>query len=225
MEIIPVLDLKGGRVVHARQGQRETYGPIVSRLCPTSSPQDVLAGLLQVYSFATIYVADLDAIERKGDHSDAISELARAHPRIEFWIDNATAAPIPHDNMRHVLGSESITPSKAIATLTDKRAILSLDFRGADFLGPPDLLARPSLWPERVIIMMLARVGSSDGPDLERLALIKQHAGAARRVYAAGGVRGRADLDALQNAGAAGVLVASALHDGRLTSADLIDFD
>jgi phosphoribosylformimino-5-aminoimidazole carboxamide ribotide isomerase len=223
MEIIPVLDLKGGSVVHARQGQRETYRPIVSRLCATSAPQDVLSGLLQVHSFATVYVADLDAIQRKGDHSDAISELARAHPRIEFWIDNATAAPIPHDNVRHILGSESILPRGAIATSTDKRASLSLDFRRTDFLGPAGLLEQAARWPERVIVMTLARVGSNAGPDLERLQSIKQRAGA-RRVYAAGGVRGRADLEALRRAGAGGVLVASALHDGRLTSADLAEF-
>ena len=224
MEIIPVLDLKEGLVVHARQGQREAYPPIVSRLCATSAPQDVLAGLLQVHSFATIYVADLDAIERKGDHADAINELARAYRGVEFWVDNANAAPIPRDNVRHVAGSESIPPGEAIATRMDKRAILSLDFRGADFLGPPELLQQPSLWPARVIVMTLSRVGSSDGPDLERLALIKQRAGAARHIYAAGGVRGRADLDALRHAGAAGVLVASALHDGRLSPADLAEF-
>jgi phosphoribosylformimino-5-aminoimidazole carboxamide ribotide isomerase len=95
-----------------------------------------------------------------------------------------------------------------------------LDFRGDVFQGPPELLARPDLWPPRIIVMTLARVGGGAGPDLERLAAIRRAAGP-RDVLAAGGVRDRADLDALQAAGAAGALVASALHDGRITGADL----
>jgi len=83
------------------------------------------------------------------------------------------------------------------------------------------LLAKPQLWPEQLIVMTLGRVGSGAGPDLARLAEIRALAGA-RRLYAAGGVRNGADLAALANAGAAGVLVASALHDGRLDVADLV---
>ena len=66
--------------------------------------------------------------------------------------------------------------------------------------------------------MTLGRVGSGAGPDLDRLAAIRARAGA-RRLYAAGGVRDKADLAALKDAGAAGVLVASALHDGKISAA------
>ena len=222
MEIIPVLDLKGGDVVHARQGRRDAYRPIVSRLSPTSAPHDVLAGLLRLHPFTKVYIADLDAIEGRGEHSSIIAELARAHPRLAFWIDSGGAAAIDQANIRHVLGSESIRDGETLQAI-DPGSILSLDFRGSDFLGPPALLEEPSLWPDCIIAMTLARVGSGAGPDLERLAMIKRRAGA-RRLYAAGGVRGSADLDALRSAGAAGVLVASALHDGRLSPADIAEF-
>jgi uncharacterized protein related to proFAR isomerase len=195
MEIIPVLDLKGGSVVHAKQGQRDTYQPIASRLCATSAPDAVLAALLRLHAFRNVYVADLDAIETTGEHSSVIAELACRHSEVEFWIDSgdqATAAEPNHHNVRPVLGSESMRASKSRKAIAPT-AILSLDFRGADFIGPGELLETPSLWPARVIVMTLARVGSSD-------------------------------LEALQRAGAAGVLVASALHDGRLTSADLAEF-
>jgi phosphoribosylformimino-5-aminoimidazole carboxamide ribotide isomerase len=222
MEIIPVLDLKGGTVVHAKQGQRDSYRPIVSRLAPASAPPDVLAGLLRLHPFATIYIADLDAIEAKGGHTSLIAELSRIHPQLEFWADSGNATGLDGTHVRHVLGSESMPLNENLQAIAPE-AILSLDFRGENFVGPPALLERPALWPERIIVMTLARVGSSEGPDLERLAWIKQRAGA-RRLYAAGGVRGRADLDALRNAGAAGVLVASALHDGRLSPVDLAGF-
>ena len=53
------------------------------------------------------------------------------------------------------------------------RIVLSLDFRGDAFQGPQEILAEPALWPQRVIVMTLARVGSGAGPDLERLAAIR----------------------------------------------------
>jgi len=37
------------------------------------------------------------------------------------------------------------------------------------------------------------------------------------KIYAGGGVRDDADLDALESAGATGALVATALHEGRIT--------
>ena len=55
---------------------------------------------------------------------------------------------------------------------------------------------------------------------LTRLAAIRSIAGG-REIYAAGGVRDAADLCALKAAGAAGALIATALHDGRVGRADL----
>ena len=66
--------------------------------------------------------------------------------------------------------------------------MLSLDFRGDAFQGPQEILTDPALWPRRVIVMTLARVGSGAGPDLARLAAIGSIAGG-REIYAAGGVR------------------------------------
>ena len=66
----------------------------------------------------------------------------------------------------------------------------------------------------------LARVGGTAGPDLRRLRGVRAQA-PGRRVYAAGGVRGAKDLAELRAVGCAGVLLASALHDGRLGSGEL----
>ena len=100
------------------------------------------------------------------------------------------------------------------------RVVLSLDFRGEAFQGPAEILAEPALWPRRVIMMTLARVGSGAGPDLERLAAIRSIA-QSREIYAAGGVRDAADLKALKAAGASGALIATALHERRIVRADL----
>src|SRR5690349_3902418 len=89
--IVPVLDLKGGVVVHARAGERDRYLPIRSRLAEGSVPEAMIDGLLSVAPFRRLYIADLDAIERRGDHRAVIAELARRHPGIEFWVDAGIA--------------------------------------------------------------------------------------------------------------------------------------
>ena len=71
MEIIPVIDLMGGVVVHARMGQRNAYRPIATPLSPTSDPLDVTRGLMSVYPFTSIYAADLDAIDKRGSNQGA----------------------------------------------------------------------------------------------------------------------------------------------------------
>ncbi len=225
MEIIPVIDLKSGQVVHARQGDRAQYRPIVTPLASSSAPDAVLAGLLRLHPFRTIYIADLDAIGGSGDHAELVRRLASAHPRLDFWVDNGLAAPAAMREWlarvpgRLVLGSESQSDDAALRALGgDPRIVLSLDFRGETFQGPEALLHEHALWPERVIAMTLARVGAGSGPDMERIAAIGRHA---RAVYAAGGVRDRGDLGALAKIGAAGALVATALHSGALAREDL----
>jgi phosphoribosylformimino-5-aminoimidazole carboxamide ribotide isomerase len=229
LEVVPVIDLKGGVVVRARHGDRASYRPIETPLSPTSDPLDVVAGLLSVHTFRTLYVADLDAIEQRGDASAAINRIAEEFPRLAFWVDNGCAdlataedflARRPSASL--VLGSESQRDQRLVAALRkNPRVILSLDFRSERFVGPPTLLADPNLWPDRLIVMTLAKVGSGAGPDFERYAGIKEKAGG-RAIYLAGGLRDRADLTSVKASGAAGILVASALHDGRITSADLV---
>jgi phosphoribosylformimino-5-aminoimidazole carboxamide ribotide isomerase len=222
MQIIPVIDLMHGLVVHAKLGERAAYRPIETPLSPTADPVDVVSGLTRLASFRTLYIADLDAILKRGDNFAALDRLRRAFPDCELWIDNGAADARQVAATRpfgaQVIGSESQRDLGLLAS--ERSALLSLDFRGEAFQGPPELLSRPDLWPPRIIVMTLARIGGGRGPDFERLAAIRGVAGS-RRVYAAGGVRGRRDLDALQAAGAAGALVASALHDGRISSEDL----
>lgn len=221
MQVIPVLDLIEGLVVRAKMGDRDAYRPIETLLSATPDPVDVAEGLMRLGPFPTLYIADLDAIRGRGDNFAALARLREAFPDVELWVDNGAATLAAVEATERygvpVLGSES----QSDATLVGSRrgGLLSLDFRGEAFQGPPELLAQPELWPERVIVMTLHRVGGGTGPDLGRLAAVRARADG-RRLYAAGGVRDGSDLAALKAAGAAGVLVASALHDGRIARAD-----
>jgi phosphoribosylformimino-5-aminoimidazole carboxamide ribotide isomerase len=229
MDVIPVIDIKSGEVVHALGGRRDSYRPIRTPLSATSAPADVAAGLLRLAPFRQLYVADLDAIEGRGANDAAIEAIARAAPGVELWIDNgiadADAARAWLGGCRHclVIGSESQHGIETIQSLcNEQRVLLSLDFRGDAFQGSAALLNDPSLWPARVIVMTLARVGAAAGPDTDRVAGIAARA-RGRTVIGAGGVRNKADLSALEHAGATAVLVATSLHTGALTAEDLRD--
>ncbi|MCD1643637.1 HisA/HisF-related TIM barrel protein [Aurantimonas coralicida] len=227
MQIIPVLDLKDGRVVRGVMGDRANYRPIETPLADGADPVAVARGLMALAPFRSLYIADLDAIEGRSANDAAIARLGAAFPTTEIWIDAGVHTTADARRVlaepRHVavVGSESIEGAGVARDLADEpRAVLSLDFRGDDFLGPAELLTEASLWPRRLIVMTLARVGSGAGPDLERLARVAARAGD-RAIFAAGGVRGAGDVTALAKAGIAGALVSTALHDGRLAPADL----
>jgi len=227
MDVIPVLDLKGGIVVHARMGMRSSYAPIKTSLSLTSEPNRVARGLLSIFPFKAFYVADLDDIEGNGDNTTALKGLRAEYPDLAFWVDTGVAdlrdaEPWLEADLGHlVIGSETQRDSELIRRLCrDTRVILSLDFRDDAFLGPASLLNDVDAWPQKIIVMALARVGSASGPDMNRLTDIKSRA-AGRQVYAAGGVRDANDLALLARAGISGALVATSLHNGNLTGAQI----
>ena len=214
--IVPVLDLKAGQVVHARAGDRAHYQPIRSTLAESSAPDAVLRGLLSLAPFRAVYIAD----------------LAQGAAGVEFWVDAgiataAEAAALAAARLTPVLGSETLSSVQELAAaqrqLGSDGFVLSLDYRGDRLLGPAALDVSAEHWPNRVIAMTLARVGSGAGPDVARLSTLMRVAGG-RAIYAAGGVRDRADLEALVAIDVAGALVASALHDGRLSRDALAAF-
>lgn len=246
MLLLPVMDLLDGQVVHAVAGERANYRPIRSALTGSAEPAVVLRSLLALARFPGLYVADLDAITRAGSdrHFDLLVELCTDLSDVgvgELWLD---AGPAPWltelgaaagrcgVRLVPVLGSESLADANSLAarrmSLDGLDCVLSLDYRAGEFLGPAGLDERPAHWPRRVVVMELACVGVGGGPALERLDQIAARVRAARRadiaIYAAGGVRDGADLRTLAGRGVHGVLLASALHDGRIDAGSLRDF-
>jgi phosphoribosylformimino-5-aminoimidazole carboxamide ribotide isomerase len=242
MEIIPVIDIRHGLAVHAVRGERSRYKPIETVHARSADPIDVARGLAALFPFETLYVADLDGIEGRGMETDLQRRLVAAWPGASVWIDDGAHRPpsrssaIHHEKRVTVVGSETLPPSlprprASVRTRSEGWLadigwghrddwILSLDFHDEDLLGPEWLLEEPSTWPSQVIAMTVRRVGTGAGADLktvERIAKIAE----ASRVYAAGGVRDRRDLEALRDVGATGALVATALHAGTLMVRDI----
>jgi phosphoribosylformimino-5-aminoimidazole carboxamide ribotide isomerase len=227
MKIIPVIDLKNGSVVHARHGNREYYQPINTKLCQSPDIFNVIEAFLGIHQFDTLYIADLNAITGQGGHSRLISEVVVQFPQITFWIDRGYQTYDP--NVRHpgnalpVLGSESYR-NETVSEIKayNNNFILSLDYSGSVALGAESLFSDPTFWPEHIIIMTLARVGSSQGPDIEKLTAFCNNY-PDKNFVAAGGIRHKQDLVDLSKAGIRHALVASALHAGAITAGDIIE--
>lgn len=218
MEIIPVMDLMDGIVVHAREGNREQYRPICTPLCPNPAPVNVLSAFMEVYPFHTVYVADLNSIQGNGNHTRVLDELRRSFRRVQFWLDaGRSSLDLSAPRVRPVVGTETDIAVEELEQLasTNSNIVLSLDFSGRRLLGDPRVLKSPESWPAEVIVMNLRRVGTRHGPALQLARRIMQLAGG-RRTYVAGGVRNTADLHALKNDRVSGALVATALHDRSL---------
>ncbi|BEV08201.1 HisA/HisF-related TIM barrel protein [Methylophilus sp. DW102] len=230
MHILPVIDLMHGQVVQAIQGQRQHYRPIQSQLTESHALIDIVAAILQVYPFDCLYIADLNAITGQGtlpNHLSLIQQAMVEFPQLAWWIDAGFQTAdqlIPWQSARitPILASESMQDDQTYAQMrqTCPNSLLSLDFFQDGFHGPTQLLSAPQQWTHPTIVMSLPKVGANRGPDHTQLATLKaQHPQQA--LYAAGGVRDAQDIETLSQAGASGVLIASALHQKQLTAHDL----
>jgi phosphoribosylformimino-5-aminoimidazole carboxamide ribotide isomerase len=224
MRIVPVIDLKDGIVVHARRGHRDDYAPLQSPLVDGCEPVAVARVLCGVCRTKTLYVADLDALGGDPVNEAVLGALAVV---AEPWVDAGATTPERAAALRragvarNVVGTESLEPGADIAP----PVVLSVDLREGRLISPdPELASRGptaaaplarALNVRELLVIDLARVGSGAGPPLAAVAeLAAALPGVA--IYAGGGVRDDADLRALETAGAAGALVATALHEGRI---------
>lgn len=234
MRVIPVIDLKGGVAVHAVRGERERYRPVRSRLAPGSDPVALTRAVRDRFGLDEVYVADLDAIAGgPGDNADLVAALAReARVMVDAGVaDVAEVARLLEVGVaRVIVGTETLPGVGALrrlfAALPAAPLVVSLDLRAGAVLSPDPVLAGAASAEEALarlvdagareaIVLDLARVGSGEGPDVGLLGDL------ARRfddvaLLAGGGVRDVADLRALAAAGAAGALVATALHGGAI---------
>jgi phosphoribosylformimino-5-aminoimidazole carboxamide ribotide isomerase len=237
--VIPVLDLLGGQVVRGIAGRREEYRPIESRLCRTSAPVDVAQALAKAFGFREAYVADLDAIAGAEPAWDAYRAIAESG--LQLLVDAGLCSNVTLTRFvtcrdegwlaAAIVGLETLPSidflAQCVAELGSERIVFSLDLKE----GQP--ISRLPEWQEadpfaiatqafevgvkRMVILDLARVGTSTGVGTEDLARRIRAAKPDVELIGGGGVRGVDDLRALAGAGYDAALVASALHDGRLT--------
>jgi phosphoribosylformimino-5-aminoimidazole carboxamide ribotide isomerase len=226
-------------VVQGLRGERQHYRAVRSGLVAGSDPVAIARALCRECDGTAVYVADLDALEGRGDHRGVIREL-RDDLGVEPWVDagvsdsEAASRVLEAGAARVIVGTETLTDITFLRAirkiLPPAQMLVSVDFDGRGVLskcpalsGQPPLAAIELLANEdvtEVILLALRQVGTGAGPDLETLRAVRD-AFPDLRLIAGGGVRTADDLRALAEAGADGVLLATALHRGWIAAAHI----
>lgn len=241
MRVIPVLDVAAGRAVRASGGRRDSYPPLRSVLTGAGFVGDALA-VARAYrdrlGCRECYMADLDAIAGGPPNRPLIDALAGLG--LALLVDAGVADPerardlVAAGAARVVVGLETLPRFDALArvvrVLGSERVVFSLDLRDGTPLGAaakhpaatPLELARAAedAGARALLVLDLARVGSGRGVDRRLLEPLRR-AWPRAELLAGGGIAGVEELEDLADLGLEGVLVASALHDGRLTRRDI----
>ena len=248
MQILPVLDLLNGRVVHGIQGQRESYQPITSQLTAGSAALEIARAIRSAFGFHSFYVADLNAIQHAKDGSRDQTNATVLRELIadgfQLMVDagirtTADANTVTSTGASFVIAALETLPGpqvlrEIVAQLGTQSIVFSLDLQR----GEPLVSGDDSAWPRdpfaiaeqalacgcrKMIVLDLNGVGANDGvPTIDFCQQLR-----ARfhhddfEVITGGGVRGIADLRALSEAGIDGCLIASAIHNGSITPREL----
>ena len=244
MQLIPVIDLAHGVAVQARAGNRARYRPAESVLTPGAAG-DPLA-LIQAYRddlrARECYIADLDAIQGGEIQRGRLRDLARAGAPCGLLVDAGTSDAgaalevLALGSDRVIVGLETLRSFDQLASIVvaaPERVVFSLDLRlgrpvrhpahrdlGGAEPGAVSLAGRAlAAGVKTLLVLDVGRVGTGDGVDLGLVEALRR-AFPSVRLLAGGGVSGRRDLVGMRDAGCDGVLVATAIHSGRIGAAD-----
>jgi phosphoribosylformimino-5-aminoimidazole carboxamide ribotide isomerase len=237
MKIIPVLDVLGGVAVHAVRGRRKEYQPLKSVLCASTEPADV-ATELRAIGFTELYVADLDAIAG-GQPNFSLFKKVADKSGLELMIDagvtsiEAAEEVLKSHVSKVIIGTETLLSMsfvvEAVEAFGSENVVVSLDLMGDRVLSgfKLDRLAEPLEFlrelkergVSQIIVLDLAKVGSNEGINTSFLREVMRNIKA--EVLVGGGVRHIEDLKELKDLGVFGVLVATALHSGKISAGRL----
>lgn len=238
--LVPVIDLKDGVVVQAIAGQRASYQPVRSQLCPSAAPGEIARALRQKLQADRVYVADLNALA--GGEPDWAAIQAIGESGLKLWLDlgchsaRAFHALAANVDLRPYLDGiivalETLRQEQdllAFGQVELESAIFSLDQRQGQLMT--QVPAWRSLGPEqlaslayrvgfrRIITLDLAYVGTAQGIQhaCDRVRQLRQ-ADPWQQVVSGGGLRDERDAERLADADCDAILVATAIHQGRIT--------
>lgn len=230
-DLIPALDVRGGRVVRLRFG--DFSDETVFSEDPVASARAFVAA-----GARWIHLVDLDGARDVGQRQvgligqilEAVGEDAACEVAGGLRDRASVAATLAGGASRVVIGTAALAKpgfaADLVATFGARRIVVALDVRDGLAIGEgwregapgvPVELAQARLADAGVTtfeVTAIARDGALTGPDLELLTrLVGLSRGA---IIASGGVRSIDDLRAVRDLDCVGAIVGRALYDGSL---------
>ncbi|RCS49447.1 hypothetical protein DTL42_13050 [Bremerella cremea] len=236
--ILPVMDLRLGQVVRGVAGRRDEYLPVQSRYVDDSRPGTIAMLLAQTFGFRDCYVADLNAIA--GGQVDAATLEAIAVQGLNVWLDAGVGSVARwqacSENLRGwspfrwIVGLESLVSWQAMRQLVEaiepERLVFSLDLKqGKPLTNRPELVGLSALEIAKTVagmgvgtllVLDVEAVGEGTGARTEDLLDEISREVPEIELVAGGGMASPAGIESLMGHQVRRVLVASALHDGRI---------
>jgi phosphoribosylformimino-5-aminoimidazole carboxamide ribotide isomerase len=182
-----------------------------------------------------LYVADLDAILSGRGSPDLIGEIVsksgmRVMVDAGFQRADEVGEYLEKGVEKIVLATETLRGWGEVSKVKARGAsvVASLDVKLGQVVAESKEMVLPlrelverfeTEGASEIILLSLDRVGTARGPDYGALKVALDCASVP--VLAAGGVRNMGDLRCLEEIGISGVLIATALHRGIITKADL----
>jgi phosphoribosylformimino-5-aminoimidazole carboxamide ribotide isomerase len=241
-QVIPVVDLKAGLAVHAIAGRRAHYQPIQSILHPNAEPVGLAGAVRDTLGLDALYLADLDAIAGRPPSLAIYQHIILYGIRliVDAGLQDATAAA-PLLELRGaactiVAGLETVRGPHDLVEIVQvagaERVVFSLDlFDGRPRIAVPEAwrcddpaaLAREAIdhGVRHLLVIDTARVGTGRGLGTASLISRIRKSHSQVQISVGGGISRIEEIIELKNDGAAGVLVGSALHDGRIGRREL----
>lgn len=238
MRIIPVMDLMDGKVVHATAGRREEYEPVESQIADSPDPLSV-ASAFQKLGLEELYIADLNAIRSNGDNLNSIDRLTSC-THMEVMVDGGFRSAADVDPYvlkgisKPVLATETLESYEEIDKTRNNFGIplvASIDMKERKVVArtPRMSLSFPELVQKfsekrvaEILLLSLNRVGTSTGPAEKILAEALELTTVPLLV--GGGISTVEDILRLEEVGASGVLLATALHEETVGEEDIASF-
>ena len=240
MKVFPVLDLLNGQVVRGTAGLRANYRRITSELTDSAHPLAVARAIREAFGFYHFYVADLDGILHQAPNFDLYRQLV--DDGFELLLDAGIGDPVTALRVcgsgNHIglsIGLETCRSPSDLQQITSdlSAATFSLDLihgephRTADHQGwcdqPIEIVRQViSLNVNSILVLDLSDVGMNTGGSTDRICRQIRSEFPGVSLITGGGIRSRNDLERIASTGADAVLIASALHDGRLTPSDFL---
>ena len=192
LQIIGVLDLRGGRAVHARAGARDRYSAVQNAAGWPIDPGNART-LAEIYTdvlgVSDIYAADLDAILERRPQEDVTKDLASMSAPL--WLDAGVRSvddarrAIELGASRVIVGLETLPSFEVLSNictaLGNEPVVFSLDLRDGEPMVTNGVQLPSALSPESIaktaassgvgtlIVIDLARVGTGRGLDVDLL--------------------------------------------------------